>query len=152
MDEAALRWVVDELAIRTLFLHYGHYLDAGNGEGYASLFTEDGSYTRANRSPPELGGSGLPAESYVGRENLTKAAKFVSLDHWAGGIKHQMTDLVIEPGDTPDTARGYSRALLTDWRSGAGKLAMCATYTTDFVRTKAGWKIKTTYCELIPTG
>jgi hypothetical protein len=142
--------IEDELAIRNMFARYGHYLDAGDGPKWAALFTDDGKYVRMNSPPRKHGGSGLPQESIEGREALTKAGKDVGTGLFKNLARHQMTDLFLEAGKTPDEAHGVSRALITDWREGPGKPAMCATYTTHFVRTPQGWRIKSTLCDIIP--
>jgi len=61
-----------------------------------------------------------------------------------------MTDVYIEAGDTPDAARGLSRALITDWLEGPGKLAMVGDYKLEFTRTRDGWRIKSIACKLVP--
>ena len=55
--------VADELAIRSMFARYVHYLDGGDARGWSDLFTDDASWTRLNSPPRELGGSGLAAET-----------------------------------------------------------------------------------------
>ena len=64
--------------------------------------------------------------------------------------RHQMTDVFIEAGDTPDVARGQSRAMITDWNGGSGKLAMVGDYTLAFRRTPQGWRIQSIACDLVP--
>ena len=60
MNDRALP-AADELAIRNLLARYVHFADAGELDAFASLFTEDGSWTRENTPPASQGGSGLPA-------------------------------------------------------------------------------------------
>jgi hypothetical protein len=62
----------------------------------------------------------------------------------------KMTDVFIEAGDAPDRARGQSRALITDWNGGSGKLAMVGDYTLAFRRTPQGWRIQSIACDLVP--
>jgi hypothetical protein len=145
--------IADELDIRNMFARYVHLLDGGDGgdaRGWADLFTEDATWTRINSPPRELGGSGLPAETVRGRGNLEKMAVGVVRDRFRGLCRHQMTDVYIEAGDTPDHARGLSRALITDWLDGPGKLAMVGDYKLEFARTPEGWRIKSIACKLVP--
>jgi hypothetical protein len=143
--------IEDELDIRNMFARYGHLLDGGDARGWADLFTEDASWTRVNSPPRELGGSGLAAETVRGRANLEQMAVGVVRDRFRGLCRHQMTDVYIEAGDTPNTARGLSRALITDWIDGPGKLAMVGNYGLEFAKTTDGWRIKSIRCTLVPT-
>lgn len=142
--------IEDELDIRSMFARYVHLLDGGDAHGWANLFTEDATWTRINSPPRDLGGSGLPAETVRGRDNLEQMAIGVVRDRFRGLCRHQMTDVYIEAGDTPDAARGLSRALITDWLEGPGKLAMVGDYKLEFTRTRDGWRIKSIACKLVP--
>jgi hypothetical protein len=142
--------VADELAIRNLLAKYGHLLDDGTPEGWADLFTNDGSWHRLNVPPSELGGSGLPAEVRRGRDTLARMAKEVVQDLFRRRCRHQMTDVYVEATDDADRARGLARALITDFREGAGRIAMVGSYRFDFARTAQGWRIRSIACELLP--
>jgi hypothetical protein len=142
--------VADELAIRNLLAKYGHTLDEGTPEAWADLFTEDGSWQRLNVPPRELGGSGLPAEVRRGRDVLARMAKEVVQDLFRRRCRHQMTDVYVEAADDPNQAKGLARALITDFRQGAGKIAMVGSYRFDFARTAQGWRIRSIVCELLP--
>jgi hypothetical protein len=142
--------IEDELAIRSMFARYVHTLDSGDARGWANLFTEDGSWTRLNSPPRELGGSGLAAETTTGRENLYQLAINVAHQRFNLLCRHQMTDVFLEAGETPDVARGKSRAIITDWNGGSGKLAMVGDYTLTFRRTSQGWRIQSMACDLVP--
>jgi len=56
----------------------------------------------------------------------------------------------VEAGATPDDTTGKSRAIITDWNGGAGKLAMVGDYTLTFRRTEKGWRIQSIACDLVP--
>lgn len=142
--------VADELAIRNLVAKYGHALDEGTAEEWAALFTEDGSWHRLNVPPASLGGSGLPAEVRRGRAVLTQMAREVVDGTFRRRCRHQMTDVWLEAGNTPDTAHGRSRALITDWRDGPGKIAMVGSYAFEFAKLPEGWRIKSISCDLLP--
>jgi len=141
----------DELAIRDLFARYGHLADVGN-PAFVELFTEDATWTRANSPPQSQGGSGLPPETLRGRDKLRTMMTEVMQKRFKGLVRHQMTDFYVEPGETADDAIGHSRALITDWRDGPGKIAMFGTYTTRFSRTPAGWRIRDVTVEVLPKG
>ena len=53
-------------------------------------------------------------------------------------------------GDGPDHARGLSRAIITDWTNGPGKLAKVGDYRLEFARTPQGWRIRSIACDLVP--
>ena len=142
--------IEDELEIRNMFARYGHLLDGGDARGWAGLFTEDAKWTRVNSPPRDLGGSGLPAETVQGRADLEQMAIDVVQKRFRGLCRHQMTDVSVEAGETPDAARGLSRALITEWLDGPGKLAMVGNYKLEFARTADGWRIKSIACRLVP--
>jgi len=141
--------VDDELAIRNLFARYGHLADVGD-PGFVGLFTEDATWTRANSPPQSQGGSGLPPETLQGPQKLQAMMVEVMQQRFRTLVRHQMTDFYLEPGNGPDDAVGHSRALITDWRDGPGKIAMFGTYTTRFTRTAQGWRIQDVRVEVLP--
>jgi len=141
--------IEDELAIRSLFARYGHFADVGDPR-FVDLFAEDATWTRENSPPATHGGSGLPAQTLRGREAMMDLMVDVMQKKFKGLMHHQMTDFYVEPADTPDQAHGYARALITDWRDGPGKIAMFGTYTSTFVRTEDGWKIKDISVSVLP--
>jgi SnoaL-like domain len=143
--------IEDEIRIRSMFAKYVHLLDTGDARGWGNLFTADGSWTRVNSPSRQLGGSGLPAETVEGRENLVQMALDVVKSRFNGLVRHQMTDVYVEPGDDPDTARGLSRALITDWNDGPGKVSMVGDYKLEFRRTPDGWRIRSIECKLVPS-
>ncbi len=142
--------VEDELAIRNLLARYGHLLDEGAPEDWAALFTDDGSWHRVNSAPSTLGGSGLPAEVRSGRAVLTQMAKEVAQDLFRRRCRHQLTDVYVEAGGTPTSARGLARALITDFRDGPGKIAMVGSYKFEFAKIAEGWRIRSIACSLLP--
>ena len=133
-----------------MFARYVHLLDSGDARGWADLFTEDASWTRLNSPPRELGGSGLAAETITGRENLYQMAIDVAQKRFNLLCRHQMTDVFIEAGDDAGRRAGQSRAIITDWNGGTGKLAMVGDYTLAFRRTPQGWRIQSIACDLVP--
>jgi hypothetical protein len=142
--------IADEMAIRFMFSKYGHLLDGGDAEGWGNLFTEDGSWTRVNSPSRAKGGSGLPAETVCGRDNLVRMAVDVVQGRFNGLCRHQMTDVYVETGDSPGSARGMARALITDWNDGPGRLSMVGDYRLEFALTSEGWKIRSIACTIVP--
>ena len=57
--------------------------------------------------------------------------------------RHQMTDVLVEPGPDEKSAKARFRALVTDWREGPGRVSMCVDYMAACVRTDDGWKFAT---------
>ncbi len=140
----------DELEIRSLFARYGHLADAGDPM-FGELFTEDGSWTRLNTGNAGQGGTGLPQETIRGRAAIVQRMMVETVQaRFQGLVHHQITDLYLEPGATPDEATGHARALITDWRDGPGRISMFARYGIRFARTADGWRIRSMDCALLP--
>ena len=142
--------VADDLAVRNLIARYAHFADAGDLDAFANLFVPDGTWTRENSPPAALGGSGLPSETVVGHANLKTMIENSIIKRFNRKFRHQMTDVLIEPGKGPDEAKGLCRALITDWRDGPGKIAMCGAYTWTFIRTPDGWRFKSVSVNVLP--
>jgi SnoaL-like domain len=139
----------DDLQIRNLIARYALYTDGGEPEKFANLFLDAGSWTRENSPPKHLGGSGLPRETLVGREQLIGLIKTV-VSRFSGKIRHQMTDLMLEPGSDETRANIVFRALVTDWTAGPGKVAMTVHYTGECVKTADGWKFAWVSARVLP--
>jgi hypothetical protein len=129
----------DELQIRNLVARYAYAIDAGEKEAFASLFVEDGAWSRENPPPAAQDGSG-PPQAIRGRAGLMNLIETQTIPRWQLRARHQMTDVLVEPGADEDTARVLYRALVTDWREGPGRVAMCVNYTAACVRGDDGWK------------
>lgn len=142
--------VEDELAIRNLIARYAYAADAGDLDGFADLFTDDGSWTRENSPPAGQGGSGLPAETVSGRDALKLLIENSIIKKFDRKFRHQMTDVLVEATASPDGARARFRALITDWRDGPGKIAMCGQYSATFERTAKGWRFKSASVNVLP--
>ena len=140
----------DDVALRNLIARYAYRADAGDLDGFAALFTEDGSWTRENTPPAASGGSGLPSETVTGAVALKAMIQASIIDRFQRKFRHQMTDMLIEAGKGPDAARGFSRALITNWRDGPGQIAMCAQYSWVFRRTGSGWRIASASVYVLP--
>lgn len=110
--------------ITDLYARYSHAFDEGDGEAVAQLFTVDGVFARAGADP------------VVGRESL---AGFVNAA--AGrGMRHIVSNILIEPTDTGARGKAYALALLvgaTDLR-----LATFGRYDDEFANTPDGWRFQ----------
>lgn len=141
---------VDELQIRNMIARYALYTDAGDAQQFASLYTADGSWTRENSPPVALGGSGLPSETLVGHEALANLIVNSAIKRFDRKARHQMTDVLVEPGETDGEARLIFRALVTNWQDGPGRIAMSVHYTGTCVRTDEGWRFKAIRARVLP--
>lgn len=143
--------VEDDLAVRNLFARYAHFADAGDKDAYAGLFLPDGTWTRENASPVSMGGSGFPGQTIQGHEALKKMIEDTIINKFRRLFRHQMTDVLIEPGENCDELVGVCRTLITDWRDGPGKIAMCARYRCVCRRTADGWRFKSVSIHILPS-
>jgi SnoaL-like domain len=132
----------DELQIRNLIARYAYAIDGGEKEAFASLFLEDGAWNRENPPPATQDGSG-PPQAVRGRAGLMDLIETATIPRWQLKARHQMTDVLVEPGPDGESAQVRYRALVTDWREGPGRVAMSVNYTASCVRTADGWKFAT---------
>ena len=133
----------DELQIRNLIARYAYAVDGGEKEVFASLFVEDGVWMREASSPTPQGGSGLPAQTIRGRTGLMGLIQTAIIERFQLKARHQMTDVLVEPGADENSAKARFRGLVTDWREGPARVSMCVVYTAAFVRSDDGWKFAT---------
>ena len=138
----------DELQIRNLIARYAYAIDGGEKEAFASLFLEDGAWSRENLAPATQDGSG-PPQAVRGRTDLMNLIE-TAIGRFQRKGRHQMTDVLIEPGPDEHSAKVRYRALVTDWREGPGRAAMCVNYTATCVRTDDGWKFATVSAWVLP--
>jgi SnoaL-like protein len=126
----------DYLAIRALAHTYAYGLDTGADKGglYASVFTEDAEF----HGPPAVPG-GKPFDA-KGREALRQ---FALVDRGSAYVRHFMTNHLIEP--SPEGARGKVYLLVIDIAQGdkPTSVNMGGHYEDVYVKTAAGWRIKT---------
>ncbi|MDB5481477.1 MAG: hypothetical protein JWO83_2530 [Caulobacteraceae bacterium] len=139
----------DELQIRNLIARYAYAIDGGEKEAFASLFLEDGAWSRENPPPETQDGSG-PPPAVRGRAGLMDLIETATIPRWQLKARHQMTDVLVEPGPNGNSAKVLYRALVTDWRDGPGRVAMSVNYTAACVRTDDGWKFATVSARVLP--
>jgi SnoaL-like domain len=125
----------DYLAIRALANTYAYGLDTGADKGglYATVFTEDAEF----HGPPAVPG-GKPFDA-KGREALRQ---FALVDRGSAYVRHFMTNHLIEP--SPEGARGKVYLLVIDIAQGdkPTSVNMGGHYEDVYVKTSAGWRIK----------
>lgn len=110
----------DYIDIQQLYARYNHTLDSGDAEGYAALFTPDGSFN-----------------NNVGHDALVQFVK----NRTAGDLRHWNTNLLITP--TPDGADGTVYLMFLNVSTRPPTLANnAAKYTDSMVKTPQGWRFK----------
>lgn len=117
----------DVLGIQNLLGNYCMYVDDGDGEDWASLYTADGSM------------SGLVEETLRGKQLEDVPARTV--ERLGGACRHQITNPVIDPGERDGTATVRAYGLVTDWTDG-GAFYVFARYRMSLVREGFTWKIR----------
>ena len=110
----------DYAEILQLYFQYPLLLDSGDGEGYANLFTEDGSF----------------GDRVVGREALIE---FATREPRA--IRHAPLTPIIIP--TAEGARGIVMNLFIDVSQSPAVITRVSQYTDTLVKTPGGWRFKT---------
>jgi hypothetical protein len=139
----------DERQIVRLFALYCHTFNHGAAEEWAGLFAADGRFTRLNAGAVQHGNFGNPAGTVAGTENLIEMAKG-RREMFKGLVRHQQTDMIVEPGPDKDHAVAKSFILVTDWRDGPGRLAAVGDCTAEFVRTANGWRFQSITLSTLP--
>jgi hypothetical protein len=124
----------DHIAIEQLFARYCHLVDHGDGAGWVSLFTPDGSF--------EVAG----VMTLTGAEQLASMPGVVA-QQGAGKWRHQITNILAEPRGT-DAAHILAYGLVTDWQDG-GKPSSFTDYEIDLVRSEGEWRIARLLARLV---
>ena len=112
----------DDLAeIHNLYAHYNLVLDAGDSEGWAETFTEDGTFN-----------------SSEGRDSLIE---FADSFHAANpNTRHWNTNIHVTR--TPEGAAGTAYLILWDVGARPQSISLTGTYTDRLVKTPEGWRFK----------
>jgi len=112
-----------------LFARYCHFVDHGEADAWAALFAPDGSFEVAGIMRLE------------GTDQL-RGMPGVVTEQGGGKWRHQVTNLVIEPGTGADQASVRAYGLVTDWREG-GKPVSFTDYEIVLRRLDGAWRIQT---------
>jgi hypothetical protein len=121
--------VEDRLDILDLHARYCRYVDANRAAKWVNLFAPDGSF------------------EIVGQMKLEGAAQLAGMpamlaETSGGKWRHQITDIMIDPGAGPDEALTGAAGLITDWNDG-GKAIMFADYRGMIRKAGGRWRIAT---------
>lgn len=119
--------VEDRLDIIDLFNRYSYFVDDNDQEAWLDLFTPDGVFDVP----------GLMCKQ--GRDALRDVIRMVS-EGSGGHWRHQLTNILAEPGDQPGTARVRFYGLVTDWR-GEGHLSTFNNYHGELRKEGGTWRI-----------
>ena len=122
---ARLQHIEDILEIQELTARYNHTFDAGDAEGYADCWTDDGTMTHDVR----------PGHS--GRDAFLDTVR-----RYDSQVIHMTTDHVVEvEGDT--ATQDCSFVLFTRAKDrSTNNFFMTGRYHDELVRTSAGWKFQ----------
>jgi uncharacterized protein (TIGR02246 family) len=118
----------DRIAIGELFARYCHRVDHGDTAGWLELFTPDGVFEVA-------GVMRLEGHEQVG------AMPGVVAQQGGGKWRHQITNIVVDPGDGDDVALVTAYGLVTDWGN-EGKPMTFSDYAITLNRAGGVWRIR----------
>lgn len=94
--------VTDRMDIHDLFAVYGFLVDEGRAQEWSELFVPEGVF-----DVPGLA-------RFEGREQVAKVVDMVHANS-QGMWRHQLTNILAEPGSEPGTATVRMNGLVTDW-------------------------------------
>jgi uncharacterized protein (TIGR02246 family) len=118
----------DILAIQKLIADYNHIVDAGDGEAFADLFTEDGSLDTG-------------FNVVKGRDELRDFAGLVP--SMAPGARHMVTNVSIDGVGGDATARLYLQMWQTAGGAAESKLVISGRYEDTLRREDGRWRFVT---------
>jgi len=127
----------DMFAVQEVLALYNWHFDAGDGDSWASLWTEDGEFGRGGESVPTQGRKALAA--------LVKGA----FETYGGGIRHHTTDIIAAYDGDQDTVQAKAHLLVTHWGDKA-KFFGATHAKLKLVRTSEGWKIRSNTISITP--
>ncbi len=118
----------DRIDIQDLFSLYGYLVDDNRGDDWVALFTEDGVF-----DVPGL-------ERFQGRDQVRKVIDMVASGS-QGRWRHQLTNVLAEPGDEPETANVRMNGLVTDWSVEPATMTF-NDYTARLRKVDGQWRIE----------
>jgi hypothetical protein len=125
--ETAIQEVIDREAIRSLPLRYCHCVWQKDLDGYANLFTEDGSFATNDPSLPRAQGREALRSMIGGQLDVSKPRPF---------IHNHVIDLL-----GPDRAKGTCYVEVKLLRDGK-KWLMSGWYDDQYAKVNGEWKFK----------
>jgi uncharacterized protein (TIGR02246 family) len=126
-NETAIQEVIDREAIRNLPLQYCHCVWQKDLDGYANLFTEDGSFATNDPSLPRAQGREALRTMIGGQLEASKPRPF---------IHNHVIELL-----GPDQAKGTCYAEVRLLREGK-KWLMSGWYDDEYAKVNGQWKFK----------
>jgi len=117
---AAELTVADQLDIQQTYARYYHTIDAGDAEGWADTFTEDGEF------------NGIKGRAAL-IENRKKSGP--------SKTRHVVSNLVLTP--TEEGAKGSLYVFIFDPQQVPVKINSYSRYDDTLVKTPQGWRFKT---------
>jgi len=127
----------DYVAVADHIARYCWKVDAGDPDGWADLWLEDGVFT------------GISPEPIVGREALRQVP--IGIKASVGyTMAHKAVNIFCDYGESKDVIKAHLYNFVTTWMSGEpGKPNVMARCVMTLVRTGGGWKIKTNEADLL---
>ena len=119
--------VVDRLDIQDLFGRYCFLIDENRGDEWAALFARDAVFDVPGLARLE------------GREQIRSMVDMVSAQS-RGNWRHQLTNIVAEPGRDAGTAAVRMSGLVTDW-SDRGAVSTFSDYSATLRKFDGEWTI-----------
>lgn len=120
--------LADRFDIQELFALYGYLVDDNRADEWVALFTADGVF-----DVPGLA-------RFAGRDEVRKVIDMVAAGS-QGKWRHQLTNVLAEPGDEPGTARVRMNGLVTDW-SGDPATMTFNDYRAQLRKIDGQWRIE----------
>ena len=119
--------VADRLDIQDLFARYCFLIDEDRGEEWAALFARDAVF-----DVPGL-------VRLEGREQIRTMVEMVAAQS-RGRWRHQLTNILAEPGGDANVAAVRMSGLVTDW-SGGGAVSTFSDYSGTLRKVDGAWTI-----------
>ena len=110
---------LDYAEIQQLYARYNFTIDASDAEGYAALYTPDGTFN-----------------TFTGRDALIQFMKGRNRGH----VRHWNTNLMITP--TPEGASGAVYLMLLNVSTTPPSVESAGKYADRLVKTPQGWRFK----------
>jgi hypothetical protein len=127
----------DYMAVADHIARYCWRVDAGDADGWADLWTEDGSFT------------GATPEAMVGREALRQVAIGVKAAY-GDTMCHMAMNIFCDYAGNTDTIEAHLYNYVSTWMPGApGKPSAMARCKMTLVRSGSGWLVKRNEAQML---
>jgi uncharacterized protein (TIGR02246 family) len=123
--------VEDMLAIQQVIARYSHTFDAGDAEGWANLFTEDGVWEDFNANPPYQVKGHAALRDFAAMRFRQKTPGLVYYHHQSGILFDELR---------ADTARTRVMVIITTHKKpDTPHIFLTGIYTDEWKKTDKGW-------------